>query len=261
MVVRLLLVLVLAGYAIFTWFFITEIESKGQQYEAAQLQLSEPSPVPVAIIRFADVKRGLIVPSWKWLDSDRLWVYVSSSSPIGESYLPKLIDTSVTTGGWLTDKRVHPEVGIALTDLFNTAKSAGFPLTLSSTYRSAKDQKTLYDNSSVQYGKDWTQSHVALPTQSEHQTGLAIDITSKTDACLVSFSNCNLDPAAADWLAKNAHLYGFVLRYPPEKSHITGISHEPWHYRYVGKYMAQYVVDSGLTLDEILRGLIKSNDK
>ena len=93
-------------------------------------------------------------------------------------------------------------------------------------------------------------TYSALPGESEHQTGLCVD--------LISTKNVVLDETFADnpayaWLTENAHNFGFILRYPTNKSDVTGIIYEPWHYRYVGKDYAKAICESGLCLEEYLQ--------
>lgn len=252
MLIRSLLAVVLSGYAVFVWWLVGSMQSAGQQIDLSQAELAKPSLTPVAIIRFDGVRRGLIVPAWQFLNKDRDWVYVSSSSPISSDFTPELTPASVTTGSWIYDKRVRPKVSHALEELFSRASEANQPLIITSAYRSSYDQQDLYDSSVADFGQAWVSTHIALPSQSEHQTGLAVDLSSYSNACEVAFTGCDLRTDTAQWLADNAPEFGFILRYPKDKSHITGISHEPWHFRYVGKYMAKFVVDSGLTYDEIM---------
>ena len=84
---------------------------------------------------------------------------------------------------------------------------------------------------------------VAVPGTSEHQLGLALDIISETDED---------DTATWQWLNENCWRYGFILRYPEEKIQITGITYEPWHFRYVGVEAAQEITEQGITLEEYL---------
>lgn len=94
---------------------------------------------------------------------------------------------------------------------------------------------------------DETKKSVAVPGTSEHATGLALDITSADYAQL---DDVQAETAESKWFAENCWKYGFVLRYPPEKSDITGIVYEPWHYRYVGKEAAKEMTESKITLEE-----------
>lgn len=252
MLIRSLLAVVLSGYAMFAWWLVSGMELASQQIAFSQTELAKPSPTPAAIVRIDGVKRGLVVPAWQFLDADRDWVYVSSSSPIQNGFIPELTQASVATGGWVYDNRIQPRVDYALKGLFSRASDANQPLIITSAYRSSADQQDLYRTSVSDFGQDWASTHIALPSQSEHQTGLAVDLSSYSHACEAVFASCNLRADTAAWLANNASDFGFILRYPEDKSHITGIAHEPWHFRYVGKYMAQFVVDSGLTYDEIM---------
>jgi hypothetical protein len=88
----------------------------------------------------------------------------------------------------------------------------------------------------------------ARPGQSEHQTGLALDLASQSGKC--TLSTCFKDTDEGKWLNENAWKYGFILRYPEGKEEITGYMFEPWHFRYVGKKEAKKIQDSGLTIEE-----------
>ena len=97
-------------------------------------------------------------------------------------------------------------------------------------------------------GLEHTTKYSATPGFSEHQTGLAIDVSADS-------VNNRLDESFGDstegkWLAENAHLYGFIIRYPKDKTKITGYSYEPWHIRYVGKPLAKYIYENNLCLEE-----------
>ena len=94
-----------------------------------------------------------------------------------------------------------------------------------------------------------TAKSVAIPGTSEHATGLALDITS---AEFPELDDRQAETAESQWLADNCWKYGFILRYPPEKSEITKIVYEPWHYRYVGKEAAKEITEQGVTLEEYL---------
>ena len=90
---------------------------------------------------------------------------------------------------------------------------------------------------------------VALPGTSEHQLGLALDII---DSGYTQLDEGQKDTPTQLWLMENSWRYGFILRYPEGKSDVTGIIFEPWHYRYVGRYHAKAIYDSGLCLEEYL---------
>lgn len=130
-------------------------------------------------------------------------------------------------------------------DLLSQAAAAeGLNIWLASGFRSYDSQAAIYNNYLNWYGQEKTDTLSARPGHSEHQTGLAIDVNSITD----SFANT---PEAA-WLAEHAHEFGFIIRYPKGKEHITGYKYEPWHIRYLGVETAAAVYNSGLTLEEYL---------
>src|SRR5699024_5196157 len=121
-------------------------------------------------------------------------------------------------------------------------------------YRTRKEREQIMDERVVQYqaqgyskaeaGK-LAREYVAVPDTSEHQLGLSVDINADT-------SKCSSD-AVYNWLAENAWKYGFIKREPADKVDITGISNEPWHYRYVGKEAAQEMQQSGMCLEEYVK--------
>ena len=96
---------------------------------------------------------------------------------------------------------------------------------------------------------------VAIPGTSEHQLGLAVDIVDTRDWSLEYYQ---ADLPAQQWLMKNSWRFGFILRYPEDKTAVTGIIYEPWHYRYVGKELAAYLYENDLTLEEYLQALTES---
>lgn len=118
-----------------------------------------------------------------------------------------------------------------------------------SGWRSREEQQAIWDSSLQENGLTFTQKYVALPGHSEHQTGLAIDLGLRQDHIdfiCPEFPNTGI----CRLFREKASDYGFILRYPPGKEHITGISHEPWHFRYVGRPHAQIMEQEGLTLEE-----------
>ena len=117
-------------------------------------------------------------------------------------------------------------------------------LHIASGFRSYERQKEIYEGYLKVDSKDNVDTYSAKPGQSEHQSGLAIDINITNDSFI--------DTKEAKWLDKNAYKYGFVLRYPKDKCHITGYKYEPWHYRYVGKNLAKKLYNNGnwLTIEE-----------
>lgn len=148
------------------------------------------------------------------------------------------------------DSRMYPE----LQRMFDDCRAAGLLPLVYSGYRTQEMQQELYDNKIAAYlAEGCTQEEaernasqwVAEPGTSEHQLGLAVDIDSE------DISRCS-DEAVWDWLKEHCAEYGFILRYPADAVEITGIQHEPWHFRYVGQEAAKEIMERGITLEEYL---------
>ncbi|MFT4297225.1 MAG: M15 family metallopeptidase [Micropruina sp.] len=170
----------------------------------------------------------------------RTVLLVNADHPLPDDYQPpklvKLAGTVAVSGSGVT---VASEVAEPLRNLVAAAKKAGLTrLYVASGYRTPAEQRRLW-----QQAED--KSYVQRPGHSEHQTGLAVDL-----ADLRVGDGEFGDSRAGRWLADNAWRYGFVLRYPPGKEKLTGISYEPWHYRYVGRAVARTCHDRGLVLEE-----------
>lgn len=142
------------------------------------------------------------------------------------------------------DPKVNDEALKNLKIMQADSKALGLDLSLISGYRSYKTQEGLYNKYVKKDGEKEANTYSAKPGQSEHQTGLSFDVGS-TDR---SFE----DTSEAKWLEENAHLYGFIVRYPKGKTDVTGYIYEPWHIRYLGKETAKKVKESGLSLEEYL---------
>lgn len=169
-----------------------------------------------------------------------------------ESYIPgDLVRANVnySFGDQQIEKALmRQEAATALEQMFAGAKAQGIELYAVSGYRSAARQKVLFDAEVQQHGIEKAQEAVAIPGQSEHQTGLTMDISSRSVDLLLTQEYENT--AEGKWLANNAHKYGFILRYPKGKEAITGYKYEPWHFRYVGKEYAKVIFEKNLTLEE-----------
>ncbi|MGJ7910736.1 M15 family metallopeptidase [Neobacillus sp. LXY-1] len=145
-------------------------------------------------------------------------------------------------------REMRQEAAQAIEKLFASAKKDGVPLLGVSAYRSHTAQKTLFNYYVNRDGIKAAQTYSALPGTSEHETGLAIDVTGSDGKCAAE--NCFGSTKEAKWLARHAAEYGFIIRYPKGKETITGYQYEPWHLRYVGKTIAQKITARGITLEE-----------
>ncbi len=127
--------------------------------------------------------------------------------------------------------------------LYEDAKKEGFTFTIFSAYRTYEKQEYLYYNVCKE-----NDSYSAKPGHSEHQTGLAIDISTRDWGLIEGFATTQ----EYKWLKENAYKYGFIERYPKDKEKITLYSYEPWHYRYVGINLSTYIYNHNLTLEEYI---------
>ena len=128
------------------------------------------------------------------------------------------------------------------------ALEAGYHIIAVSTYRNYGYQKKLYKHYVKTKGKKYANVCSAKAGHSEHQTGLAVDVANS------SLDYDNFDQTNEfEWMKNNAHKYGFILRYPKDKTSITGYKYEPWHYRYVGKDIAHIIYQKKITLEEYIK--------
>lgn len=167
------------------------------------------------------------------------------------NYIPDDYEVELTelSNGVSIDKRIYP----ALQDMFNAAQSDNIYPIAASGYRTAKEQQRLMNDKTAAYkaegysskeAKAKAQAWVAIPGTSEHQLGISVDINADG---INSAGN-----EVYEWLAENASKFGFICRYPFDKTEITGVINEPWHYRYVGVEAALEIQAQGVCLEEYL---------
>ena len=171
-----------------------------------------------------------------------------------ENYIPADYEVQLTelSNGKKVDSRIYPE----LQEMFNAARAQGYGLFVREGYRTQEEQQQLMDEKIEAYenegkskpeAKKLAEQWVAIPGTSEHQLGIAVDINADT-------SKSSRDDVY-NWLEENAHTYGFIKRYPSNKTDITGVINEPWHYRYVGKEAASEIYSQGICLEEYIETL------
>ena len=138
-----------------------------------------------------------------------------------------------------------------LENMFKAAKEDGINLYIVSGYRSSSYQNNLYYRSLKRRGREYTEKYVAQANHSEHQTGLAADISSESIGykLISAFEHTE----EGRWLDKNAYKYGFILRYKKDRVEDTGYGFEPWHFRYVGKEIAKYIYENDLILEDLYK--------
>lgn len=176
---------------------------------------------------------------------------VNGDHPMDQDYDLKLAELKPN---YSVDERIAEAAQKMLAD----AKAAGMKIVICSAYRSVERQKQVFNdsvkdrlNQGMTYWEAFsdTRLSVAEPGTSEHAMGLALDLISNQ---YTELDGRQEDTKEAKWLAENCHKYGFILRYPPSKTDITGIIYEPWHYRYVGVKDATKIMELGITLEEYL---------
>lgn len=143
----------------------------------------------------------------------------------------------------------NPGIASACSKAFNKMKAAakkdGVSIWISSSFRSYKSQKKLYEAYCERDGSAAADRYSARPGHSEHQSGYAIDVNSASTVAYQSTYK-----KVGEWLKANCADFGFIIRYPEGKEGITGYQYEPWHIRYVGTDLAKTIMNSGLTLEE-----------
>ncbi|MDQ0494513.1 M15 family metallopeptidase [Paenibacillus brasilensis] len=182
-------------------------------------------------------------------EADTVVVNKKRSLPIG--YVPgDLVEPKVPFSfeGPHEKRQMRKEAADALEKLFAGAQKDGIELRAVSGYRSYKRQVSIFNNNVKTKGQAYATQVSAVPGTSEHQTGLAIDVSSPSvgNALEQAFGASK----EGEWLAKHAPEYGFIIRYMKGKEDVTGYVYEPWHIRYVGEDIAEDVTKQGLTLEE-----------
>lgn len=216
---------------------VSEPESSGE----AQSQEPEESEQPVD--ELASDLPDIDITSWEY-------VLVNASNNIGD-YAPQ---TEKLEGQELDSRIIQ-----AMKDFVAAARAEGLNVYLSSGYRDYNTQSYLYNRKIGQgYSAEDAARIVAPPGTSEHQTGLACDITDR----YYELKDSSLENTALyQWMSQHCHEYGFIVRYPKDKSgmttadaaeSVTGIIYEPWHFRYVGVEAATYIMENGLCLEEFV---------
>ena len=177
-------------------------------------------------------------------DPEMTNVLLNKYYAVSNTYEPELSEMTVQYAS--SGQRMQIEAYQAFMKMADALKSDGLGgIYVYSGYRSYETQDRIYNNYVKTKGLKWADSYSARPGHSEHQLGLAVDVTATKSPS----SPFETTPEYS-WLSENAYKYGFILRYPETKEIITGYAYEPWHYRYVGVELAQQVYTSGLTYDE-----------
>lgn len=202
-----------------------------------------PSPAPTPTPTPEPTPTPTPTPN-PWPDVDiASWEYTlaNSTHDIGD-YAPELETIE-------NNQQFDTRAAQALRDFIAAARAEGLKVYLSSCYRDYATQKYLYDRKVAEYGEATAKTIVSPPGTSEHQLGLAADITDQ----YYEYKNEELENTALyQWMSAHCAEYGFIVRYPKDKTDITGVMYEPWHFRYVGRDAAAYIMNNGLCLEEFV---------
>ncbi|WP_439778207.1 M15 family metallopeptidase [Lysinibacillus xylanilyticus] len=184
-------------------------------------------------------------------DPESITVLVNKEYAFPEGYEPKdLVYPNVPFifNEKIEKRMMREEAAKYLEKMFNAANQQNIHLAGVSAYRSSQTQTTLFNNYVERDGIEKAKTYSAVPGTSEHQSGLAIDVSGSDGSCAADDCFANTEEAA--WLEDNAHNYGYIIRFPKDKDNITGYQYEPWHIRYVGVNLATELYNEGLTLEE-----------
>lgn len=168
-----------------------------------------------------------------------------------------VVETADIENGYSIDARVKDN----LEAMMEACREAGCDPAICSAFRTHDVQQSLYDREAEPFlaqGMSEEEAYekagesVAIPGTSEHECGLAVDII---DSGYQVLDDKQEETETQKWLMANCQDYGFILRYPNDKKDVTGIIYEPWHYRYVGKNHARYIMEKGICLEEYINEL------
>ncbi|TDX46446.1 D-alanyl-D-alanine carboxypeptidase family protein [Orenia marismortui] len=186
-------------------------------------------------------------------DPSDLLVVVNKNNSLPSDYIPKNLvvpDVPFPFKEFHQKKLMREDAAKALETLFRQAKKDGIELYATSGYRSYNRQKAIFTSKAMSQGLENANKFSAKPGESEHQTGLAMDVTSsKVNFSLTQYFG---DTKEGKWLKGNAHKFGFIIRYPQGKEGVTGYEYEPWHLRYVGGGLSEEIAYNNSTLEEYL---------
>ncbi len=190
-------------------------------------------------------KKGDLFIKEATMDNGKMLILVNSENKVPRDYETKLITLS-------NGERVDSDIYSHLQDMFDDMRAEGYYPEVRSGYRSEENQQEIFESKysafreqgySKKEARELTEKWVAEPGTSEHETGLAVDINPDREKS---------GDEVYRWLSENAHKYGFIKRYPEDKTEITGIGNEPWHYRYVGERAAREIKEKGMCLEEYI---------
>lgn len=221
--------------------YVEELAEVNEQLEESRAQLESKASEIKTLVKNSSTN------SWKL-------VLVNEENPLQQGFS---VDLGEVGEGQQVDARIVGELNAML----EAMAAEGLEPVISSSYRDFQKQDELFDTFIAEKVSDgWTYEDafykakvsVEMQGSSEHQTGLAVDIVS---AGYQTMDEGQAETKEAVWLAEHCEEYGFILRYPQGKESMTGKDYESWHFRYVGKEAASYIMENGITLEEFIHNL------
>ena len=246
----------------------TEIAAEVEPEKEGGAQASDPGP---------DEEGGTESPAYSKVKEDGRYISDSVTKDAERIYTEKEL---ILVNPWhLLPEDYEPELEQVeyghqmdvcaaehLRDMLADCRAEGLSPMVCSSYRERSKQERLFENDVRRFmysgmteeeAREETARNVAIPGSSEHEAGLAVDIVYSGRQILDEEQANN---ETQQWLMEHCQEYGFILRYPYDKQEITGITYEPWHYRYVGPEAAQEIMSRGICLEEYL-GVIDAKDR
>lgn len=255
--------IVITGFYIYLntqYIYEEQVKQEKDLYTAKEIPVTYPSPdtsEALALPKKEEVRKvvstGCPVPKKEY--EDETYLDVGQEVPLKEKYyipsdliklnkdITKYKESSIC---------LKQETADALEDLIEGAKKDSHILLVSSGFRSFTTQDNILKEEIKNLGEKHASVAVAKPGYSEHQLGVAVDLTSAS----ISYESASgkfADTSEAEWLEEHASEYGFIQSYPTGKEKITGYMYEPWHYRYVGFENAKAIIKNGQTVNEFLK--------
>ncbi|MEI8216674.1 MAG: M15 family metallopeptidase [Eubacteriales bacterium] len=185
--------------------------------------------------------------------NEDMLILANKTNELAQNYKPSDLSrvNAYASGRDDSTRYMRKEASDSMNKMLEDVKASGMDIVITTAYRSYNLQKIIFENNVKKSGSiEEANKTSAKPGQSEHQTGLAADLSSSKLDFELDTKFGELDEGK--WISENSWKYGFILRYPKDKTEITGYSYEPWHVRYVGKEFAKFIKDNNLTLEEFI---------
>lgn len=255
---------ILAVWGLIVFFWITlvdpkhpaETESPLPETTAAPVETTSPADRETETVWLAaeDIHRGSLILVSTLLS--RAYVFPESDADLLSLYGNKNGNYRISSSALM----LHKDAAAAFGEMADAcyAETGMRDYQITQAYRTKEEQTEIYDSYLEIYGAEEGARLAAAPGYSEHHSGYAVDLNVFTrEGVSYSLGSASEVDPAYGWIYEHAADYGFVVRYPADKTAVTGITNEPWHFRYVGRGHAAYMTENDLTLEEYIALLYK----